>query len=30
MTALVVVLFEVVYAHRSAAWDLPMDPEEKP
>ena len=30
MTALVVVLFEVVYAHRSAAWDLPMDPERKP
>ena len=30
MTALVVVLVEVVYAHRSAAWDLPMDPERKP
>ncbi len=29
MTALVVVLVEVVYAHRSAAWDLPMDPDEK-
>jgi hypothetical protein len=25
MTALLVVLFEVVYAQRSTAWDLPMD-----
>jgi hypothetical protein len=29
MTALIVVLIEVVYAHRSIAWDLPLDPEEK-
>jgi len=29
MTALVVVLIEVVYAHHSIAWDLPLDPEEK-
>jgi len=30
MTALIVVLIEVVYAHRSATWDLPMDHERMP
>jgi hypothetical protein len=29
MTALVVVLVEVVYAHRSVGWDLPSHPDEK-
>jgi len=29
MTALVVVLVEVVYAHRSVGWDLPSAPDEK-
>ena len=29
MTALVVVLIELVYAHRSVGWDLPSAPNEK-
>ena len=29
MTALVVVLVEVVYAHRSVGWDLPSHPDKK-
>lgn len=29
MTALIVVLIEVVYASRSVSWDLSLDPEEK-
>lgn len=29
MTALIIVLIEVVYAHRSATWNLPMDHERK-
>jgi hypothetical protein len=29
MTALIVVLVEVVYAHRSVGWDLPSAPDEK-
>ncbi|MEI6081604.1 MAG: DUF2721 domain-containing protein [Verrucomicrobiota bacterium] len=29
MTALVVVLVELVYAHRSVGWDLPSHPDEK-
>ena len=30
VTALVVVLIEVVYSHRSAGWDLPIHPDPKP